>query len=213
MKWVLLRHWTVAAMCELGVMRETIALFGTSADPPTVGHLAILSWLGHHYDRVLVWAADNPFKSDQTALVHRQQMLKKLLTLMLPPLTNVFWMPELSSPRSLRSVQMVKSLWPDADLVLVIGSDILSSLGNWYAIDQLIQLVRFVLIPRPGAPIEPSQLEAFRMRGGRIEIADLCGLEVSSSDFRLHHRKDVVPDVVLDYLQTHKLYQAEESHA
>ncbi|NEP57541.1 MAG: nicotinic acid mononucleotide adenylyltransferase, partial [Symploca sp. SIO2G7] len=26
-----------------------IALFGTSADPPTAAHQAILSWLSHHY--------------------------------------------------------------------------------------------------------------------------------------------------------------------
>ncbi|NJM46313.1 MAG: nicotinic acid mononucleotide adenylyltransferase, partial [Alkalinema sp. RU_4_3] len=40
-----------------------LALFGTSADPPTLGHLAIVNYLSAKYDRVAVWAADNPFKS------------------------------------------------------------------------------------------------------------------------------------------------------
>ncbi|MCS6815631.1 MAG: adenylyltransferase/cytidyltransferase family protein, partial [Cyanobacteria bacterium] len=52
-----------------------IALFGTSADPPTVGHQAILLWLLEHFDYVAVWAADNPFKSHQASLHHRLAML------------------------------------------------------------------------------------------------------------------------------------------
>lgn len=45
-----------------------IALFGTSADPPTRGHGKILTWLAQHYDQVAVWAADNPFKQHQASL-------------------------------------------------------------------------------------------------------------------------------------------------
>jgi Cytidylyltransferase-like len=50
------------------------ALFGTSADPPTLGHQAILEWLATQFDEVAVWAADNPFKVQQTPLYHRQTM-------------------------------------------------------------------------------------------------------------------------------------------
>ncbi|NET52841.1 MAG: nicotinic acid mononucleotide adenylyltransferase, partial [Merismopedia sp. SIO2A8] len=33
----------------------TLALFGTSADPPTAGHQQILRWLSYQYDHVIVW--------------------------------------------------------------------------------------------------------------------------------------------------------------
>ncbi|MGL5081271.1 MAG: nicotinate-nucleotide adenylyltransferase [Microcoleaceae cyanobacterium] len=56
-----------------------IALFGTSADPPTSGHQAILRWLSQKFDRVIVWASDNPFKSHQTDLQHRTEMLRVLI--------------------------------------------------------------------------------------------------------------------------------------
>jgi cytidyltransferase-like protein len=58
---------------------KRIALFGTSADPPTSGHQAILNWLSQHYDLVAVWASDNPFKSHQTPLEHRSRMLRLLI--------------------------------------------------------------------------------------------------------------------------------------
>jgi cytidyltransferase-related domain len=56
-----------------------IALFGTSADPPTSGHQAILFWLSQRFDKVVVWASDNPFKNHQTLLEHRMAMLSLLI--------------------------------------------------------------------------------------------------------------------------------------
>jgi len=58
-------------------------LFGTSADPPTAGHQAILSWLSERYDWVAVWAAD-PLKSHQTPLSHRGSMLRLLIERLIP---------------------------------------------------------------------------------------------------------------------------------
>ncbi|WP_421657438.1 adenylyltransferase/cytidyltransferase family protein [Leptothermofonsia sp. ETS-13] len=62
-----------------------IALFGTSADPPTAGHRAILVWLSQRYDCVAVWASDNPFKTHQTPLEHRMAMLQLLINDINPP--------------------------------------------------------------------------------------------------------------------------------
>lgn len=38
-----------------GNNKMDIALFGTSADPPTIGHQGILQWLSGRYDVVVVW--------------------------------------------------------------------------------------------------------------------------------------------------------------
>lgn len=53
-----------------------IALFGTSADPPTQGHQAILAGLAQRYDHVAVWASDNPFKQHGASLEQRTAMLE-----------------------------------------------------------------------------------------------------------------------------------------
>ena len=36
---------------------QTIALFGTSADPPSTGHRALLEGLLDHYPQVVTWAS------------------------------------------------------------------------------------------------------------------------------------------------------------
>ena len=55
-----------------------IALFGTSADPPTKGHQAIIKWLSKNFEKVVIWASDNPLKNHQTFLEKRSKMLSIL---------------------------------------------------------------------------------------------------------------------------------------
>jgi len=57
-----------------------IALFGTSADPPTVGHREILIGLAAQFDQVWVWASDNPFKQHGASLQARSEMLALIVT-------------------------------------------------------------------------------------------------------------------------------------
>ena len=49
----------------------TIALLGTSADPPTRGHQALLEQLLEHHGQVVTWASDNPGKCHALPLADR----------------------------------------------------------------------------------------------------------------------------------------------
>ncbi len=119
-----------------------IALFGTSADPPTAAHQAIINWLSHHYDYVAVWASDNPFKSHQTPLEHRSQMLRLLIEEIQPPRRNVSLHPSLSSPRTLETVEKAREHWGlQVGFTLVIGADLISQMPRWYQIDHLLKQV------------------------------------------------------------------------
>ena len=61
------------------MVQQRIALFGTSADPPTRGHQALLEQLLHRYDRVATWASDNPMKQHGAALSVRAMLLTALV--------------------------------------------------------------------------------------------------------------------------------------
>ena len=56
-------------------MTSQLALFGTSADPPTVGHRAVLAGLMQLFPRVCTWASDNPFKQHGAPLGVRAALL------------------------------------------------------------------------------------------------------------------------------------------
>jgi len=161
-----------------------IALFGTSADPPTVGHLAILKWLGEHFDQVAVWASDNPFKAHQTSLEHRQEMLRRLIQDINRPEENVAVYPELSDPKALTTVQLAQQRWPKAEFTFVIGSDLVPKLTQWYRIEAVLSQVQLLVIPRPGYPLEEQDLQQLTQKGGKIAIADFTGPDMSSTAYR-----------------------------
>ncbi len=183
----------------------TIALFGTSADPPTAGHLAILQWLSYHYDLVAVWASDNPFKEHQTPLEHRMSMLRLLIEG--TELPNIQFYESLSHRRSLISVQRAQEMWgKNREYYLVIGSDLLKQLPTWYQSEVLFKLVTILIVPRPDYPLKTEEIEAITLKGGNFKIADLQAPKVSSTAYREQQDKDVITQPVKDYIQREQLY-------
>lgn len=184
-----------------------IALFGTSADPPTAGHQTILQWLCDHYDYVAVWASDNPFKDHQTSLEHRLEMLRLLISEIDPPRDNIGVYEQLSDRRSLHSIQKAKEIWGDkADYSLVIGSDLVGQIRRWYRSEDLFQQVKILIVPRPGYLIDEKDLATLHSLGAKCEIADLKVPGVSSTAFREKKDKTVVTQPIKDYIHQEKLY-------
>ena len=124
-----------------------IALFGTSADPPSIAHREILRWLSQRFDLVAVWAADNPLKTHQTPLVHRLAMLRLTIEDLKQPddrsggIENIEFYPQLSDPRTINSVRKARRYWPDADFRLAIGADLVHQLPQWYRAAELLEQV------------------------------------------------------------------------
>jgi len=189
-----------------------IALFGTSADPPTAGHQQILRWLSERYDWVAVWAADNPFKSHQTLLEHRAAMLRLLIADMDAPQHNVAVTQDLSSWRTLETVEKAKQHWGEnAEYTLVIGSDLINQLPRWYRIEDLLHQVQLLIVPRPGYAIEESSVETIAKLGGKIAIATLTGLDVSSTAYREHGDTEALIAPIVAYIHQQHLYKCQDA--
>lgn len=189
-----------------------IALFGTSADPPTSGHQAILKWLSHHYDLVAVWASDNPFKSHQTPLEHRATMLRLLIEEIQPPRENIILYQSLSSSRTLETISKARQHWGEqVTLTLVIGSDLIGQMPRWYQVEQLFNQVQLLVVPRPGYEINEAGLEELRTLGAEIAIADLQAPAVSSTAYRESGDSDVITPPVEHYIHQEQLYEWQDA--
>ncbi|MDJ0510977.1 MAG: nicotinate-nucleotide adenylyltransferase [Crocosphaera sp.] len=184
-----------------------IALFGTSADPPTAGHQSIIRWLSAHYDWVGIWASDNPFKEHQTSLDHRMAMLKLLIDNIAAPRRNIYLSKRLSHRRSVVSVAKAKEIWgEEADYFLVIGSDLIKQICQWYNIQELLTQASILIVPRPGYLLNDFQLKELEKLGGKYEIADLDAPAVSSTAYRKYGNQDVLIRPIQDYIEQEKLY-------
>ena len=189
---------------------EKIALFGTSADPPTVGHQTILHWLAQHYDRVVVWASDNPFKQHQTPLIDRTAMLDLAIADLNLVRNNINLHPELSDRRTLITVNKAREKWgEEVEFTLVIGSDILGQITSWYRIQELLEKVKVLIVPRLGYGIEERDLAALEKAGGEFAIATLNAPKVSSSSYRLERDRDLITSAVDNYIWQKNLYNVE----
>ena len=188
-----------------------IALFGTSADPPTAGHQAIIKWLAERYDWVAVWAADNPFKSHQTPLEHRGAMLRLLIEDIQSAAQNIGFHPELSSYRTLETVEKAREYWgSNAELTLVIGSDLVRQLPHWYRVEELLRQVQLLVVPRPGYALSEPDLQQLRQLG-TLAIAELTGPPVSSTAYRENNDTQALTPQIEAYIHQEHLYKCEEA--
>jgi nicotinate-nucleotide adenylyltransferase len=184
-----------------------IALFGTSADPPTLGHQAILEWLSQHFDLCVVWVSNNPFKSHQADLEQRLHMMQVEIASLQPKYHNLELHPEISNPRTLITLEQAKGIWPDAKFTLVVGVDLIAQLPSWYRADQLLQQISILVVPRAGYATPWQEIDLLKARGIEIAIAEFSVPMVSSSAYRNNgDRSGLIPSVA-EYIDREHLYQ------
>lgn len=188
-----------------------IALFGTSADPPTAGHQTILKWLSHRFDFVAIWAAENPFKCHKAPLEHRVVMLRLLIEGIDSPRRNLLLEQDLSSLRTLETLEKAKQRWGNAQYTLVVGSDLLMQLPKWYRIEDLLRQVQLLVVPRPGYAIDETSLRLVQQLGAKIAIASLTGLDVSSTSYREHGNSNALTPLVIEYINQQHLYKCQDA--
>ncbi len=193
-----------AAVSESGGQPASVALFGTSADPPTLGHRSLLAGLTRRYPLVRTWASDNPFKSHGAPLAVRAALLEAVVKGLESP--NLRVDQSLSSPRALDTLEQAARQWPEAELVFVVGSDLLPQIQSWYAADEILRRCRLAVVPRLGWPLDPLQIEQLNSRGGRVEVLPLQIPATASSAIRRHPDPQLVPPELWPVLLEENLY-------
>jgi nicotinate-nucleotide adenylyltransferase len=185
-----------------------IALFGTSADPPTIAHIEIINWLATQFDIVAIWAADNPFKTHGATLEQRAQMLERSIAEIDPNLqqhTQVY--RQLSHQFTFETVQIARSIWGhQAEYTLTIGADLITQLPKWYRIEELLAGIKIIIIPRHGSKIEPADLKTLERLGAHLTIAPLETPPISSTEIRNQTTDRGLTPRVASYINHHHLY-------
>ena len=138
-------------------------------------------------------------------------MLGLLITDIQQPKHNITLAQDLSSFRTIETVQKAKSHWGhNADFTMVIGSDLLIQLPQWYRIRDLLQQVRVLIVPRPGYMINEPDLHAVQNLGGKINIAELNSIDVSSTAYREHGDTQALTSPIIAYINREHLYKCKD---
>ncbi len=183
---------------------NSIALFGTSADPPTLGHKALLNELTKIFPKVITWASDNPEKKHQIPLLKRTELLRILVQKISHPKLELI--QELSSPRTIHTLKKALQLWPDANFSFVIGSDLAIQVPKWLNAKSILNKATIAIVIRDGWPIYDQQLEDIKKLGGEIDLLPFRIPESSSTKFRERPQEILVPNELVPLLLEENLY-------
>ena len=122
-------------------MGKSIALFGTSADPPTIGHEKILDELSKIYDLTISYVSNNPNKNHEEDILIRSHLLKTLIKDL--ENTKDLFNQKISSQWAVESIEKCKKIYEFNNLDFVIGSDLIKDIFYWKNFDQIIKEVSF----------------------------------------------------------------------
>ena len=187
-------------------MRKSIALFGTSADPPTIGHKKILEELSKIYAFTISYVSNNPKKKHIEDLSIRSHLLKTLIEDLDNP--KILFNQSVSSQWAIESIKKCKEIYEFNNLDFVIGSDLIKDIFYWKNFDKIILEVSFFIILREGYPVESNTLKMLETYRVKFKISTIKTPNISSSKFRLNFNCSNLPTSLIDIVKENNLYES-----
>lgn len=143
------------------VKRKQVGLLGGNFNPVHLAHLIIADQVGQALglDKVCLMPSYFPPHVDAKKTIDASHRLKMLeLAIEDNPLLQVETIELQRQGKSYTYDTMVALIDqnPDTDYYFIIGGDMVDYLPTWYRIEDLLQLVQFVGVKRPGYPVETN---------------------------------------------------------
>jgi len=190
-------------------MVKSIALFGTSADPPTIGHKKILEELSKIYAFTIGYVSNNPNKNHKEDISIRSHLFKTLIDDLDNP--KILFNQSVSSQWAVESIKKCKRIYEFNNLDFVIGSDLIKDIFQWKNFDKIIKEVSFFIILREGYPVKSNTIKMLETYKVKFRISDTRIPNISSSKFRLNFNYSNLPTSLIDIVKKNNLYESTTS--
>ncbi len=187
-------------------MEKGVALFGTSADPPTIGHKKILEELSKIYAFTVSYVSNNPNKNHKENISIRSHLLKTLIEDLDNP--KILFNQSVSSQWAVESIKKCKRIYEFNNLDFVIGSDLIKDIFHWKNFDKIIKEVSFFIISRDGYPVETNTFKMLETYNVKFKISTIKIPEISSSKFRSNFNYSNLPTSLIDIVKKNNLYES-----
>lgn len=197
------------------------AIFGGSFDPPHNGHINLVEQVRGRtaLDEVTVMPAGiSPFKQNMERIpasgIQRFEMCRLAFADMRYVTVSDY---EISHPEvsyTVNTVRHIKELYPEDELYLIVGSDMLMSFQRWHNFEEILSMCGLIAASRESGQSDLAELEkqAQSLRKyGSVTVIRTDALEVSSTEIRkkIKNSSDIscyVPQNVVKYISEHGLY-------
>jgi nicotinate-nucleotide adenylyltransferase len=186
-----------------------IGLLGGTFDPPHYGHLLIAQEALTQCDLDEIWfvpSALPPHKMDKkiTSDEQRIEMVKKAITGHPYFSMSLIEFDRVGRSFTIDTVKELKEQYCNNDFYFIIGADMVNDLPNWKGILELIDIVTFIGVKRPGYVINSPFLH-------KVIMIEVPQLDISSSILRERFRKIrntryLLPESVREYIEVNQIY-------
>ncbi|QXE00490.1 nicotinate-nucleotide adenylyltransferase [Terribacillus sp. DMT04] len=185
---------------------KKVGLLGGTFDPPHIGHLFIAQEVQQRLGLDEVWfipAYEAPHKAkSNTDADLRLQMVQAAIHDNQRFRMNTIEVERLGKSYTFDTIKLLQEKHPNTAFHFIIGADLVESLHTWHHIDELVNMVTFAGVGRPGYKLETAYPVTF------IEIPEL---EISSSMIRSRVEQGasvryLVPNAVFDVIKEQELY-------
>lgn len=135
---------------------KKVGIFGGTFNPPHIGHLIMANevYAALELDEIRFMPnAQAPHKEASSSASNAQRLKLVELAIQGVPHFTVerFEMERGGVSYTYETMKAMREREPDAEFYFIIGGDMIDSLHNWYHIDDLMKLVHFVGVKRPGS--------------------------------------------------------------
>lgn len=192
---------------------KRIGILGGTFNPIHIGHLMIAQIVLEKFDLdriIFVPSYLPPHKSGRNLIAARHRLCMTRLAVRGNRNFEVspFEIAKGGKSYSVDTVRHFRKRYPGAKLFFIIGSDHITKLHTWRNVAELVKMVSFVAVYRPGFKTIPSKIS--------VRSMIIPGVHTSSSDIRRRlvagkTVKHLIPENVLRYIRKHKLYSLSKS--
>jgi len=198
---------------------KRIGIYGGTFDPPHVGHVraAQHALCALKLDELLVVPAGiSPGKDREELQVTATQRLEmtRLAMAKIPGVTVLdMELRRNGVSYTADTLVEIKTLYPDAELFLLMGVDKLLSFTDWYRSEEILHNASLAVFSRGKYPKDQdirSHMEKVEALGGKVMRLDNPVTEISSTDvcrlLAFHCAEEFLSPQVLDYIRENSLY-------
>lgn len=197
-----------------------IGIFGGTFNPPHYGHLRLAEEMktAAFLDKILIMPTSTPphkVSSDLAYEKDRFEMCRLMFS------KKYFEVSDIEIRRkgksySIDTVTELKRLYPDDELFLIIGSDMLLSFHKWYRFQDILNSVTLCVATREDEISTENLLqyanEALGLKFGEVIISPINAFVCSSTDVRNKIRAgentdSLLPKEIREYIMKNNLYK------
>ena len=197
-----------------------IALFGGTFDPPHLGHIGVAGAAGDAFGLETVLFAPSgrqPLKADGQVTPFDDRLAMTALACATEP---GFVPSTLDAPRAdgepnytVDTLAALQRQMAGATLFNLVGADSFLSLPRWRDSARLLELAEWIVVSRPGYPLDDLRSLALTPeQRRRVHLLETVHYDIAATDLRQRlHGGDPCTDLlqppVANYIQTHHLYR------